>query len=130
MMKVISRKLVRKAIEMISNLAKADDSDDDDDDDDDDDEDEKDEGEKSDDSKSQEDKEAEAKQRYSTFFAEFGKNVKLGIVEDAGNRAKLAKLTRWYTTNNSTDLDSLDNYINRAKTGQDYIYFLCGENKE
>jgi hypothetical protein len=40
MMKVISRKLVRKAIEMINNLSKVEDSDEDDDDDDDDDEDE------------------------------------------------------------------------------------------
>lgn len=39
-MKVISRKLVRKAIEMINNLAKVEDSDEDDEDDDDEDEDE------------------------------------------------------------------------------------------
>jgi len=41
MMKVISRKLVRKAIEMINNLAKVEDSDDDDEDDDDEDNNEK-----------------------------------------------------------------------------------------
>jgi len=42
-MKVISRKLVRKAIEMINNLSKVEDSDEDDDDDDDDDDEDKDE---------------------------------------------------------------------------------------
>jgi len=48
---------------------------------------------------------------------EFGKNVKLGIIEDPGNRSKLSKLTRWYSTNNSTELTSLDEYISRAKAG-------------
>jgi len=36
--------------------------------------------------------------KYLTFWKEFGKNVKLGIIEDPGNRSKLAKLTRWYSS--------------------------------
>lgn len=106
MMKVISRKLVRKAIEMIRKIAEVKDEEDDDDEDDEEDkkDEEKKEGETEDDSKdvkSDEEKEAEKKkkkekavQKYNTFFKSFGKNIKLGIIEDPGNRSKLAKLTR------------------------------------
>ena len=105
MMKVISRKLVRKAIEMIRKIAEVKEDDDDDDDDDEDDkkDDEKkdEEGEDKKEVKSDEEKEAEKKkkkekaiQKYNNFFKSFGKNIKLGIIEDPGNRSKLAKLTR------------------------------------
>jgi heat shock protein beta len=36
----------------------------------------------------------ERKDRYKTFWKEFGKNIKLGIIEDSSNREKLAKLSR------------------------------------
>jgi HSP90 family molecular chaperone len=43
------------------------------------------------------------------------KNIKLGIIEDPGNRSKLAKLTRWYSSKNTTELTSFDEYLSRAK---------------
>lgn len=52
------------------------------------------------------------------------------MIEDYQNRDKLAVLTRWYTTNNVTQLTSLDNYIGRMIEGQKNIFFLGGENKE
>jgi len=52
------------------------------------------------------------------------------MIEDHANREKLAVLTRWYTTNNISELASLDDYIKRMKEGQKQIYFLGGENKE
>ena len=54
-------------------------------------------------------------ERYDKFWKEFGKNIKLGIIEDPGNRGKLSKLTRWYSSNNSTKLTSFDDYIKRTK---------------
>lgn len=36
----------------------------------------------------------EKEDKYLGFWKEFGKNIKLGIVEDPANRSKLAKLTR------------------------------------
>jgi HSP90 family molecular chaperone len=67
---------------------------------------------------------------FNKFWKNFGKNIKLGMIEDYQNREKLAVLTRWYTTNNITQLTSLDEYIARMKEGQKNIYFLGGENKE
>ena len=43
--------------------------------------------EESEDKKDEEDK-------YSKFWKNFGKNIKLGVIEDASNRSKLAKLLR------------------------------------
>lgn len=42
----------------------------------------------------------EKKGQYAKFWNEFGKSIKLGIIEDATNRNRLAKLLRFerYTT--------------------------------
>lgn len=50
-----------------------------------------------------------------SFWKEFGKNIKLGVIEDPGNRNRLAKLTRWFSSKNSAELTSFDEYIARAK---------------
>jgi heat shock protein beta len=98
MMKVISRKLVRKTLEMLKKLAESKDEDDDEDEEDDEEAEEKEEKEtEKDEEENQEKKESKKKDkedRYLNFWKEFGKNIKLGIVEDPANRSKLAKLTR------------------------------------
>ena len=50
----------------------------------------------------------ERKERYDNFYAEFGKAIKLGILEDKTNRKKLASLSRWHTTRNPDGLTSFD----------------------
>jgi len=39
----------------------------------------------------------EKKGQYTKFWNEFGKSIKLGIIEDAANRNRLAKLLRFET---------------------------------
>lgn len=93
--------------------------------------------EESDAAKEEEEEKAEAEQRkkekkdkYREFWKEFGKNIKLGIIEDSSNRPKLAKITRWFSSHNQTELITFDEYLERAKSGQDTIYFLAGESKD
>ena len=42
----------------------------------------------------EEEEEEEVNKKYETFWTSFGKNIKLGVIEDSSNRSKLAKLLR------------------------------------
>lgn len=129
MMKVISRKLVRKTLEMLKKLAESK-EDEEDEEEEEDSEDETEDKAEDTEKEEEETKPKEKEDKYLGFWKEFGKNIKLGVVEDPANRSKLAKLTRWFSSRNISQVTSFDDYISRAKTGQDYIYYIAGDNKE
>ena len=140
MIKVMSNKLVKASIQMLIKLS----IEKDDEEDDEDDEDEEEEGNNSTsnatasnktksnktESTKNETKGNNTESKYLKFFENYGKNIKLGIIEDVQNRNKLAKLLRYYSTYNIDQLTSFDEYIKRMKPKQEYIYFLAGEDKE
>jgi len=68
--------------------------------------------------------------RFNKFYENFGKNIKLGVIEDVPNRTKLAKLVRFYSTKNPKELISLDDYIKNMKPKQEFIYYIAGDDKE
>ncbi len=74
--------------------------------------------------------EQEKKDKYVTFWTEFGQVLKEGIGEDAANKDRIAKLLRFASSaNDSADQNtSLGDYIGRMKEGQDKIYYVAGEN--
>ena len=67
---------------------------------------------------------------YGTFWSEFGQVLKEGVVEDHGNRDKLAKLLRFASTHTGTETQdqSLEDYVGRMQEGQDKIYYIVAEN--
>ncbi|MFZ6863913.1 molecular chaperone HtpG [Undibacterium sp. Ji67W] len=74
--------------------------------------------------------EASAKhEKYATFWKEFGQVLKEGIGEDATNKDRIAKLLRFASTHNDSDVQnvSLADYLARAKEGQDKIYYVTAE---
>ena len=73
--------------------------------------------------------EQDKKDKYTTFWKEFGQVLKEGIGEDAGNKDRIAKLLRFATSSNDSteQTTSLGDYIGRMKEGQDKIYYVAGE---
>ncbi len=69
-------------------------------------------------------------EKYTSFWTEFGEVLKEGPAEDMANKEKIAKLMRFATTHNGTDVQdqSLDAYIERMQEGQDKIYYVVAEN--
>merc|ERR1712022_28404 len=113
-MKVISKKLVRKILELMGKLAKEEDSGDDDEDEEKEDEEEK---------KDKKDEES----GWSKFYKEFAKNLKMGCYEDDSNRSKLSKLLRFQTSKSEGKDISLDKYLDRMAESQESIYYMSGE---
>ena len=68
-------------------------------------------------------------EKYSTFWTTFGRVLKEGIVEDAANRDRIAKLLRFASTHDDTDVQhvSLADYVGRMKVGQDALYYITGD---
>jgi molecular chaperone HtpG len=67
---------------------------------------------------------------YPKFWQQFGAVMKEGIIEDPGNKEKLARLLRFATTRSegSGQDRSLDDYVSRMPAGQERIYYLLAEN--
>ncbi|MBV8665578.1 MAG: molecular chaperone HtpG [Burkholderiaceae bacterium] len=73
--------------------------------------------------------EQEKKDKYATFWKEFGQVLKEGIGEDATNKERIAKLIRFASTHNADDAQtvSLADYVGRMKEGQDKLYYVTAE---
>merc|ERR1712056_42476 len=108
-MKVISKKLVRKVLELMKKLAKEGDGDD-----------EKEEKEEKKDKKDEE-------TTWQKFWKEFNKNLKMGCYEDDSNRSKISKLLLFTTTKSEGKEINLDKYLDRMQESHESIYYMSGE---
>merc|ERR1712157_128812 len=122
-MKVISKKLVRKVLELMKKLAKEGDGDDEEEKEEDD--------EKAGDSEKEEKKDKkDDESTWLKFWKEFNKNLKMGCYEDDSNRSKLSKLLLFITTKSEGKEISLDKYLDRMQESQESIYYMSGESLE
>ncbi|MBC7982885.1 MAG: molecular chaperone HtpG, partial [Candidatus Obscuribacterales bacterium] len=69
------------------------------------------------------------KEKYASFWKEFGAVLKEGPGEDFANRERIAKLLRFSSTHATKEEQdvALDDYIARMKPGQDTVYFLVAD---
>merc|ERR1719320_1896332 len=106
-MKVISKKLTRKALDMMHKMAEAEEGDDDD-----------------------EDEEVDTPSLYSEFWEEFGMSVKLGVIEDTKNRKKLMQLLRFKSSRSPEKPISLQSYVDNMPEKQKNIYYISASSME
>ncbi len=68
-------------------------------------------------------------EKYQSFWNEFGKVLKEGVVEDMENQKALSELLRFATTHNDSKKQtvSLDTYVKRMPLKQKAIYYITAE---
>jgi len=115
-LKVISKKVVRKAIEMIRKLSQL-------------------EVEEEEVELDEEGNviETEPKEHpYITWYKKFGASLKMGCLDDEPNRGKLLKLLRFKTSlhHGESDWNSLQEYVDRMPEWQNEIYYFAGDTIE
>ena len=116
-LKVIKKKVVRKAIDMIKSFAEKNDS-------------IEEEVEVDEEGNVVESDSKETESPYLKWYKKFSPNLKLGVMEDEPNRAKLTKLLRFQTSKSGESYVSLDTYLENMKEWQDEIYVLGGASVE
>jgi molecular chaperone HtpG len=70
--------------------------------------------------------EAADKEKYASFWKEFGAVMKEGVGEDHTNQERLAKLLRFASTHADEGVSFAD-YVSRMKEGQDTIYYITAD---
>lgn len=109
--KVMSKKIVRKVLEMIKQIQT-----------------EQLNAEKEETNKSDEEKNKDSSLTvYDKFYDMFHKNLKLGCYEDDSNRSKIVKLLKFYTSKSGAKTVFLSKYIEGMKPEQKNIYYISGE---
>lgn len=68
--------------------------------------------------------------QYTKLWEAFGKHLRMGIMEDQSNRARLARLLRYQSSISNGKLISLQTYIERMKENQKSIYYVAAESVE
>jgi molecular chaperone HtpG len=69
------------------------------------------------------------KDKYATFWKQFGVVLKEGTAEDFANKDKIAKLLRFASTAADSEEQSvsLGDYVGRMKEGQEKVYYVTAE---
>jgi heat shock protein beta len=93
--RVMKKRLVRKTLDMLDDLAKAEDV-----------------------------------AAFNTFHDNFGRNLKLGVIEDKDNAKTLAELIRFSSSQSGDSVTSLADYKARMPEEQKSIYFVAATSKE
>ncbi len=72
---------------------------------------------------------ANNKEKYATFWKEFGRALKEGLLEDHANHESITRLLRFASTASTSETQdvSLEDYAARMKEGQDKIYYITAD---
>jgi len=68
------------------------------------------------------------KEKFESFYNEFGQALKAGLPTDYENKERIASLLRYKTTKSDGKYVTLNEYIEKMVEGQKEIYYITGEN--
>jgi len=117
-LKVMSKKLVRKILDLLRKMANKDKKALDDDD------------EESSEGSTESVPATPEESSYSKFWSQHAKQIKFGVIDDRKNKAKLTKLLRFATSKSDGKEVSLETYVDRMSENQKYMYYITGETLE
>ncbi|MBV9729021.1 MAG: molecular chaperone HtpG [Pseudonocardiales bacterium] len=67
--------------------------------------------------------------RYHTFWNEFGRVVKEGLLGDYENSDAILGISSFASTKDAEQLTTLRQYLDRMKEGQQHIYYMTGQSR-
>ncbi|MFJ1992096.1 molecular chaperone HtpG [Streptomyces asiaticus] len=68
-------------------------------------------------------------ERYATFWKEFGRVLKEGLLSDLENREAILEVCSFASTQDAEQPTTLRGYAERMKEGQEHIYYMTGESR-
>lgn len=72
---------------------------------------------------------SESPQKYRTFWNQFGRALKEGLVNDPENRDSILEISSFSSTNSTEELTTLREYVDRMPEGQQNIYYMTGDSR-
>ena len=72
----------------------------------------------------------EDESRYVMFWNNFGKYLKVGVIEDAKNKDDIVPLLRFHSSRSGDEYTSFDEYATNMKENQKQIYYVTADGRE
>ncbi|OBI29548.1 molecular chaperone HtpG [Mycolicibacter sinensis] len=73
---------------------------------------------------------AQRPEDYRTFWTEFGRVVKEGLLSDFDNQETLLAISSFASTHSDSEPTTLAEYVERMKDGQEQIFYATGESRQ
>jgi molecular chaperone HtpG len=76
------------------------------------------------------DLQSERPEDYRTFWGQFGKVLKEGLMRDVDNQETLLQISSFASTHSDDEMTTLAEYVERMKDGQQQIFYATGESRQ
>ncbi|WP_445159711.1 molecular chaperone HtpG [Mycobacterium sp. Dal123C01] len=76
------------------------------------------------------DLQSERPEDYRTFWTQFGRVLKEGLLSDADNQDTLLQISSFASTHSDEEATTLAEYVERMKEGQEQIFYATGETRQ
>ncbi len=76
------------------------------------------------------DMQSERPEDYRTFWTQFGRVVKEGLMSDFDNQETLLRISSFASTHSEEEPTTLAEYVERMKEGQEQIFYATGETRQ